>query len=147
MRLIASKTDPSWAQRALANLDELLVDHAHLERKAAGTAVRLLFQYPDRASLQAPLAALAREELAHFEEVLAQLARRGVAFGRQHPSPYPGRVRAIARAREPERLVDTLLFCALIEARSCERLGLLAEVAAHEAQVIASVPPAARLHS
>ena len=191
MRLIASKTDPSWAPRALANLDELLVDHAHLERKAAGTAVRLLFQYPERASLQAPLAALAREELAHFEEVLAQLAKRGVAFGRQHPSPYAGRVRAISRSREPERLVDTLLFCALIEARSCERLGLLAEalpdaelarfyagleraearhqlvylelaetiaprtevrarlaeVAAHEAQVIASVPPAARLHS
>jgi tRNA-(ms[2]io[6]A)-hydroxylase len=193
MRLIASRTEPGWADHALAHLDELLVDHAHLERKAAGTAVRLLFQYPDRPELQAPLAALAREELAHFEEVLAHLARRGVPFGRQQPSAYAGRLRAAARSRDPERLVDTLLFCALIEARSCERLGLLAEVlqpvdaqlarfyagleqaearhqnvyvalaetvaareavrprlaqlALHEAEVVAGLPRAARLHS
>jgi tRNA-(ms[2]io[6]A)-hydroxylase len=127
MRLIASRTEPGWAAHALAHLAEVLVDHAHLERKAAGTAVRLLFQYPDRLALQAPLAALAREELAHFEETLAHLARRGVAFGRQQPSQYAGRLRAVARSRDPERLVDTLLCCALIESRSCERLGLLAE--------------------
>jgi tRNA-(ms[2]io[6]A)-hydroxylase len=192
MRLIASRTEPGWADHALAHLDELLVDHAHLERKAAGTAVRLLFQYPDRLELQAPLAALAREELAHFEEVLAHLARRGVPFARQQPSAYAGRLRAAARSRDPERLVDTLLFCALIEARSCERLGLLAEalqpvdaqlarfyaglehaearhqnvyvalaetvaareavrarlaqLALHEAEVVAGLPRAARLH-
>jgi tRNA-(ms[2]io[6]A)-hydroxylase len=191
MRLITSRTDPSWATRVAASLDELLIDHAHCERKAAGTAVRVLFQYPERLALQAPLAALAREELAHFEEVLAQLARRGIAFGRQQPSEYAGRLREAARSRDPERLVDTLLCCALIEARSCERLGLLAEalpdaelarfyagleraearhqtvyvelaetvaprevvrarlaeLAAHEAQVIVRVRPAARLHS
>jgi tRNA-(ms[2]io[6]A)-hydroxylase len=193
MRLIASHTDPGWAAHALAHLPEVLVDHAHLERKAAGTAVRLLFQYPDRLALQAPLAALAREELAHFEEVLAQLARLGIAFGRMQPSQYAGRLRAAARSRDPERLVDTLLFCALIEARSCERLGLLAEalaaedaelarfyagleraearhqnvyallaetvaprddvrarlaeLAKHEAEVVAALPRAARLHS
>ena len=127
MRLIASTTDSGWAEHALAHLPEVLVDHAHLERKAAGTAVRLLFQYPERAALQAPLAALAREELAHFEEALAQLARLGIPFGRMQPSAYAGRLRAAARSRDPERLVDTLLFCALIEARSCERLGLLAD--------------------
>ena len=193
MRLIASRTEPGWAAYALAHLDEVLVDHAHLERKAAGTAVRLLFRYPDRLALQAPLAALAREELAHFEEVLVQLARRGVAFGRQQPSQYAGRLRAAARSRDPERLVDTLLFCALIESRSCERLGLLAEalmpvdpelarfyagleraearhqnqyvalaetvapreavqarlaqLAAHEADVVAALPRAPRVHS
>jgi tRNA 2-(methylsulfanyl)-N6-isopentenyladenosine37 hydroxylase len=191
MRLIASRTESGWVAHALAHFDEVLVDHAHLERKAAGTAVRLLFQYPDRLALQAPLAALAREELAHFEEVLAQLARRGVAFGRQQPSQYAGRLRAAARSRDPERLVDTLLFCALIESRSCERLGLLAEalpdpelarfyagleraearhqnvyvelaetvaprdavrarlaeLAKHEAEVVAALPRAARLHS
>jgi tRNA-(ms[2]io[6]A)-hydroxylase len=193
MRLIASHTDPGWAEHALAHLPEVLVDHAHLERKAAGTAVRLLFQHPDRRALQAPLAALAREELAHFEEVLAQLARLGIAFGRMQPSQYAGRLRAATRSRDPERLVDTLLFCALIEARSCERLGLLAEalagvdaelarfyagleraearhqnvyallaetvaprdavrarlaeLAKHEAEVVASLPRAARLHS
>lgn len=130
MRLIASRSEPGWAAYALAHLDEVLVDHGHLERKAAGTAVRLLFQYPDRAALQAPLSALAREELAHFEGVLEQLARRGVAFGRQQPSSYAGRLRAEARSRDPERLIDTLLCCALIESRSCERLGLLAEALA-----------------
>jgi tRNA-(ms[2]io[6]A)-hydroxylase len=130
MRLISSHTDPGWAEHALAHLPEVLVDHAHLERKAAGTAVRLLFQHPDRLALQAPLAALAREELAHFEEVLAQLARLGIAFGRMQPSQYAGRLRAATRSRDPERLVDTLLFCALIEARSRERLGLLAEALA-----------------
>jgi tRNA-(ms[2]io[6]A)-hydroxylase len=130
MRLIVSRTEPGWAGHALQHLDAVLVDHAHLERKAAGTAVRLLFQHPERLALQAPLAALAREELAHFEEVLAQLARRGVAFERQQPSQYAGRLRSAARSRDPERLVDTLLFCALIESRSCERLGLLAEALA-----------------
>ncbi len=172
-------------------LDEVLLDHAHCERKAAGTALRLLFQYPDHAALQAPLAALAREELSHFEQVLAQLARRGLVFRRQRPSAYAGRLRERVRARDPERLVDTLLCCALIEARSRERLGLLADVlpdpelaafyrrleraearhqaryvelaraiapaeavrarlaelASHEAAVIASGPPAARLHA
>ncbi len=123
----ASRTDPAWIARALAALDEVLLDHAHCERKAAGTALTLLFQYPDRAALQAPLAALAREELAHFEEVLAHLSRRGVVFRRQRPSAYAGRLRQRVRSRDPERLVDTLLCCALIESRSCERLGLLAE--------------------
>jgi tRNA-(ms[2]io[6]A)-hydroxylase len=124
---LASRTAPAWTALALAQLDELLLDHAHCERKAAGAALTLLFQYPDRAALQAPLAALAREELAHFEAVLEQLAQRGLVFGRQRASPYAGRLRSATGAREPARLVDTLLCAALIEARSCERLGLLAE--------------------
>jgi tRNA-(ms[2]io[6]A)-hydroxylase len=123
---LAAPTDPSWTARALADLDEVLVDHAHAEKKAASTAVGLLFRYPERAELQAPLARLAREELRHFERVLAQLVRRGVALRRQEPSPYAARLHAAVRPGEPERLVDTLLCCALIEARSCERFGLLA---------------------
>jgi tRNA-(ms[2]io[6]A)-hydroxylase len=124
---LASATDPGWITRALAALDEVLVDHAHAEKKAASTAVGLLFRYPEQAALLTPLARLAREELEHFERVLAQLARRGLALRRQRPSPYAGRLLAAARSAEPERLVDTLLCCALIEARSCERFGLLAE--------------------
>jgi tRNA-(ms[2]io[6]A)-hydroxylase len=124
---LASATDPVWAIYAAEHLDEILVDHAHCEKKAAGAALTLLFQYPDEPALQAPLAALAREELAHFEAVLAQLAARGVGFGRQHASPYAGKLRSASRAEEPARLVDTLLCAALIEARSCERLGLLAK--------------------
>ncbi len=127
MLKLASQTGADWTARALAQLDELLLDHAHCEKKAAGNAVTLLFQYPDRAGFQGPLAALAREELGHFEAVLGWLARRGVAFRRQRSSPYAGRLRQAVAAREPGRLVDTLLCSALIEARSCERLGLLAE--------------------
>jgi tRNA-(ms[2]io[6]A)-hydroxylase len=124
---LASATDPAWAVYAAEHLDEILLDHAHCEKKAAGAALTLLFQYPDEPALQAPLAALAREELAHFEAVLAHLAARGVGFARQRASPYAGRLRSANRAEEPARLVDTLLCAALIEARSCERLGLLSQ--------------------
>jgi tRNA-(ms[2]io[6]A)-hydroxylase len=124
---LVSATDPGWGARALAHLDEILLDHAHLEKKAAGAALTFLFQHPERPELQAPLAALAREELAHFEGVLRQLARRGVAFGRQRPGRYAGRLHGVARREGPEALLDALLVAAVIEARSCERLGLLAE--------------------
>jgi len=130
---LAAATDPAWAPRALAHLDELLIDHAHCEKKAAGTAVQLLFRYPQHAGLLAPLSKLAREELVHFEQVLALLGERGLAFGRHRASPYAGRLRERERGREPERLLDTFLCCALIEARSCERFGLLADAASDPA--------------
>jgi tRNA-(ms[2]io[6]A)-hydroxylase len=124
LRLVAA-TDPAWAPWAAAQLPELLVDHAHCERKAAGAAVALLFRYPGVCTLQQPLSALAREELGHFEAVLAQLARLGIAPRSQRPGPYAAGLHRACRSREPERLLDALLCCALIEARSCERLGLL----------------------
>jgi len=124
---LASKTDPGWVKTALSDLDELLLDHAHCERKAAGMALRLMFRYPDRPFLHAPLSRLAREELSHYEEVLRVLAARGGSMRRQRPSPYAGRLYHCVRSAEPERLVDTLLVCALIEARSCERFQLLAD--------------------
>ena len=124
---LAAPTDPAWLARALDHLDEVMVDHAHLEKKAAGTAVALLFRYPERRELQEPLAHLAREELAHFAAALDQLARRGIGFGRQRAGGYAGRLHRVVRPAEPERRLDTLLVAAVIEARSCERLGLLAE--------------------
>jgi tRNA-(ms[2]io[6]A)-hydroxylase len=124
---LASTTDPGWVENALSDLDELLLDHAHCERKAAGMALRLMFRYPDRPFLHDPLSRLARDELAHYEEVLRVLAARGGSIRRQRPSPYAGRLYHYVRSAEPERLVDTLLVCALIEARSCERFKLLAE--------------------
>jgi tRNA-(ms[2]io[6]A)-hydroxylase len=124
---LASKTDPSWVESALSDLDELLLDHAHCERKAAGMALRLMFRYPDQPFLHDPLSRLAREELAHYEEVLRAMAVRGGSMRRQRPSPYAGRLYHCVRSAEPERLLDTLLACALIEARSCERFQLLAD--------------------
>jgi tRNA-(ms[2]io[6]A)-hydroxylase len=137
MLKLASATPPGWGAFAARHLDAILLDHAHLEKKAAGAAVTLLFRYPEVGALQAPLAALAREELAHFEAVLAELEARGLAFGRHRPSPYAGRLREAAARDEPQRLVDALLCAAVIEARSCERLGLLAEALGGEPRLAA----------
>ena len=120
-------TAPAWGGWAAAHAGEMLLDHAHCEKKAAGAAVNLLFRYPDRPALQEPLSRLAREELSHFEEVLRALGERGIAFERQRPSPYGGLLHGQVRQSEPERALDLLLVCAVIEARSCERLGLIAE--------------------
>ena len=91
------------------------------------SAVTLLFRYPEHPALQLPLSQLAREELSHFEGVLAHLARRGVPFARQKPGRYPGKLHAILRSDPRHHLVDSLLIGAVIEARSCERFGLLAD--------------------
>jgi tRNA-(ms[2]io[6]A)-hydroxylase len=127
MLSLASRTPPAWAERALADLPELLVDHAHCEKRAAGMALGLISRYPDRTALLAPLARVAREELEHFERMLSLLAARGIAFRPQEPAPYARRLLGWARTAEPGRLVDTLLACATIEARSCERFRRLAE--------------------
>src|SRR5206468_11569983 len=83
MLSLASTSDRAWAERACAHLDEILLDHAHCEKKAASTAVSLLFKYAERRELLVTLSQLAREELEHFEAVLAQLAVRGVTFRHQ----------------------------------------------------------------
>lgn len=130
---LVAPSSPAWLERTLANLDDVLVDHAHCEKKAASTAVSLLFRYPERLAMLPVLSALAREELGHFEQLLALLARRGVRYGRLTPSPYATDLLAAVRSEEPARLVDTLLCLALIEARSCERMKILADgVADHE---------------
>lgn len=120
-------TDPRWLSLALGDLDAILLDHAHCEKKAASTALSLVFKYPEHEAFVLPLSRLAREELAHFELVIDHLHRRGLKFERQKPSPYAGRLMEAVRTHEPDRLLDTLLCCALIEARSCERMKLLAE--------------------
>jgi tRNA-(ms[2]io[6]A)-hydroxylase len=126
---LASQTGAGWAPRVLADLPELLLDHAHCEKKAAGTAINLIFRYPGHAFLAEPLSRLAREELVHFEQVLDLMRARGLRLRSQRPSPYAGGLRRAVRAHEPARLLDTLLCCALIEARSCERFRLLADAA------------------
>ena len=127
MLRLALATSDEWGAWARDHLPELLLDHAHCEKKAAGAALNLLFRYPEHAVLQAPLSELAREELRHFEAVLGELERLGIAFARQRPGPYAGRLHQSARSSEPGRLLDLLLCCAAIEARSCERLGLMAD--------------------
>lgn len=141
---LAAPTDPAWLERARAHLEAVLLDHAHCEKKAAGAAIKLLFAYPQHGFMQAPLSALAREELEHFDALQALLARRGIRYRSQSPSAYGGRLHALVRAGEPERALDVLLVGALIEARSCERFKLLAEglddaeLAAFYAELLAS---------
>ena len=122
---LSYRTGPDWYGRVAPHLDQILVEQAHLERKAAAMAMTLLFRYQQHACLQVPLSEVAREELEHFEQVIGWLDRRGVAFGPQVASGYAARLMEVVRPTEPDRLLDTLLCCAVIEARSCERLKLL----------------------
>lgn len=124
---LASATPPAWLPRAWASIDEVLLDHAHCEKKAAGAAVKLLFAYPHHRFLQEPLAELAREELDHFQQVLLRLDRRRIRYATLKPSPYGMALHGLVRRDEPDRLLDVLLISALIEARSCERFQILAE--------------------
>jgi tRNA-(ms[2]io[6]A)-hydroxylase len=124
---LASQTAPQWLPRAAAHLDEVLLDHAHCEKKAAGAAVKLLFSYPHHRFLQEPLAELAREELLHFQQILAVLDARGIRYQTIKPSPYGMALHGRVRRDEPDRLLDLLSISALIEARSCERFQILAD--------------------
>ena len=128
---LQSETSADWAAHAATHIDTILVDHAHLEKKAASAALRLLFMHPEHSAFQRPLSALAREELEHFEAVLDELAVRHVPLVRQKPSPYFGRLQSAARQPPDERLLDTLLCAALIEARSCDRMKALASALGH----------------
>src|SRR5262245_15248420 len=94
---LAAPTSPEWLAAALADVDTILLDHAHCEKKAASTAVGLIFRYQDRPELMAPLSALAREELEHFEIVLGALVARGVPFRPLSPSVYASRLHAAIR--------------------------------------------------
>jgi len=124
---LASETASEWLPRAEAHLDEVLLDHAHCEKKAAGAAVKLLFSYPHHRFLQEPLAELAREELEHFQRILGVLDARGIRYETLKPSPYGMALHGLVRRDEPQRLLDLLTISALIESRSCERFQILAE--------------------
>lgn len=126
VKWLAAPTSPAWLEQAIAQPELLLIDHAHCERKAAGAALQLMFRYPSEVGLAAALSPLAREELEHFEQVLQLLQRRGAAL-RPLPAPaYGSALMAQVRKGEPERMLDSFLVAGLIEARSHERMALLA---------------------
>ena len=114
-----------WLHQVSAGLDELLIDHAHCEKKAAAAAMNLLFAYVENVALCRAMTEIVQEELSHFHLVLDLLARRGIRFRRLRPSRYGDRLYTLVRKLEPQRAVDRLLVAGLIEARSCERFGLL----------------------
>ena len=125
MLSLHSASDARWLAQVAAHLDDVLVDHAHCEKKAAGVAMNLLFSYVDHVPLARAMTEIVTEELEHFQQVLALLERRGIPFRKLSPSSYGQRLHELVRRQEPARAVDRLLVAGLIEARSCERFALL----------------------
>lgn len=120
------RTPDRWIENALVNQDLLLIDHAHCEKKAASTALSLMYRYVENTELLNKMSRLAREELRHFEQVLAIMTKRGVAYTHLTPARYAAGMREAVRKDDPGRLVDVLIVGAIIEARSCERFAALA---------------------
>jgi tRNA-(ms[2]io[6]A)-hydroxylase len=120
------KTPDKWLENAVANQDLLLIDHANCEKKAASTALNLIYRYVDNYDLLNKMSRLAREEMRHFEQVIAIMKRRDIEYKQISASRYAEKLRSLVRPNEPDRLVDILVVGALIEARSCERFARLA---------------------
>jgi tRNA 2-(methylsulfanyl)-N6-isopentenyladenosine37 hydroxylase len=118
-------TPERWLEQVEKHLDLLLIDHAHCEKKAAGVAMNLLFSYVEHADLTQAMTEIVQEELDHFHQVRSLLDRRGIRFYKLPPSAYGAKLHELVRKHEPQRAVDRLLVAGLIEARSCERFGLL----------------------
>ena len=125
MLSLHAPTPERWLRQVENRLDLLLIDHAHCEKKAAGVAMNLLFSYVEHAELTHAMTEIVREELDHFHQVRAILDRRGIRFYKLSPSGYGAKLHELVSKQEPQRAVDRLLVAGLIEARSCERFGLL----------------------
>ena len=120
-------TSAQWLPLAIRRFDEVLVDHAHCEKKAAVQALSLLQAYPEVPTLPGQMARLAREESSHLAHVLKLIEERGLSLGPDRGDPYAQGLMQRLRNGQPQRRLDRLLVAAIIEARSCERFGILAE--------------------
>ncbi len=125
IQFLLSSTSDQWLQQAIANPLEVLLDHAHCERKAAGYAIQLIFRYMSEPGLPEVLSPLAREELEHFERVLDLLYSKGHSLRPLPSPPYASVLAKQIRNEEPERMLDSFLVAGIIEARSHERMSLL----------------------
>jgi len=119
-------TPDRWIENALENQSLMLIDHANCEKKAASTALSLINRYTDNFELLNKMSRLAREEMRHFEQVIALMKRRKIPYEHVSASRYAAGLRDLARKEDPAKLVDVLIIGAFIEARSCERFALLA---------------------
>ncbi len=127
-------TDPRWVDIAKKNIDDILIDHAYCEQKAASNGISLIVQFPERTRLVETMTEVVAEEWNHFERVLAELKKRGYQLGHKRSDEYAVRLGKLERkgGRIEQQLMDKLLISALIEARSCERFRLLSEQIADE---------------
>ncbi|MFT4659841.1 MAG: tRNA-(ms[2]io[6]A)-hydroxylase [Patiriisocius sp.] len=122
-------TDPRWVGVAEKNIEEVLTDHAWCEQKACSNAISMVTKFHDKPDLVAELLEIAREELEHFKMVTVKLEERGLKLGAEGKDQYVNDIRKYIRrgGDKTDQLVDSLLFSAMIEARSCERFKLLSE--------------------
>ena len=125
-KFLFCSTPSSWLEAAKQNIPTLLIDHANCEKKAASTALNLMYRYVDKPKLLLQMSNLAREELRHFEQVVNLINKRNLDYTQLSSSRYAGELRKSVRTFEPARLLDTLLVSAIVEARSCERFASLA---------------------
>lgn len=123
---LGCETPQAWLDLAVENLEILMQDHANCEKKAASTAMNLMFRYSYFVDLQVKLAQLVREEMLHYEQVLELMNKRGQAWQNLSAGRYAGGLRKEIRTFEPEALIDVLVIGAFVEARSCERFYALA---------------------
>ncbi|ENW03623.1 tRNA-(ms[2]io[6]A)-hydroxylase [Acinetobacter beijerinckii] len=121
-------TPQAWLDEAVNNLDILMQDHANCEKKAASTAMNLMFRYSFFTDLQVKLAQLVREEMLHYEQVLEFMTKRGQEWKGLSAGRYAGGLRKEIRTYEPEALIDVMIIGAFVEARSCERFYALAPI-------------------
>ncbi|MEQ1141971.1 tRNA-(ms[2]io[6]A)-hydroxylase [Acinetobacter soli] len=126
IEFLGCQTPQAWLNEALNNLELLMQDHANCEKKAAGTAMNLMFRYSFFTDLQVKLAQLVREEMLHYEQVLELMKKRGQEWKAVSAGRYAGELRKQIRTYEPEALIDVLIIGAFVEARSCERFHALA---------------------
>lgn len=129
---LGCETPKAWLDEALNNLELLMQDHANCEKKAAGTAMNLMFRYSFFTDLQVKLAQLVREEMLHYEQVLEFMAKRGQEWKGVSAGRYAAGLRKEIRTYEPEALIDVLIIGAFVEARSCERFHALAPLVDEE---------------
>ena len=123
---LSAISSDEWIKMAIENPIEILIDHAHCEKKAAGVAIQLMFRYPTEPNLSEVLSPIAREELEHFEKMLYFLKERGIVLKALKPPPYGAELAKNIRKEEPLRMLDSFLIAGIIEARSHERLSILA---------------------
>ena len=133
-QFLSCVTPNPWLEEALANQSLLLIDHANCEKKAAATAMNLLYRHTLKPDLLTKMSQLAREELLHFQQVVEIMTAREVSYVRLGPSRYASGLRSLIRQPAGEQLVDTLIVGAFIEARSCERFACLAPLLDDELQ-------------
>lgn len=127
MLCLKNKTKPEWIKVALENLPSIIMDHAYCEKKAAGTGMSLLSTYYDKKEISLTMSDLVEEEIGHYRSVIKLLDKMNLTLGRDEGDEYAKSLLSFVNKNEPMRMLDRLLTAGIIEARSCERLQILAE--------------------